>query len=32
LGDRQAEVMPGIITNEIIETVKRVQAGRWRGL
>ena len=31
-GDRQAEVMPGIITKEILETVKRVQAGRWRGL
>jgi len=31
-GDRQAEVMPGIITEEILETVKRVRASKWRGL
>ncbi len=31
-GDRQAEIMPGIITEEIIETIKKVQAAKWRGL
>lgn len=31
-GDKQAVVMPGIITDEIKEAVKRVQAARWRGL
>jgi len=31
-GDKQAVVMPGIITDEIKETVKRVQAAKWRGL
>jgi len=31
-GDKQAEVMPEIITDEIRETVRRLQAAKWRGL
>jgi hypothetical protein len=31
LGDKLAEFIPGIITDEVIETVKRVKSGNWRG-
>ncbi|MFC1972266.1 FAD-binding oxidoreductase [Chloroflexota bacterium] len=31
LGDKLEEIMPGVITDEFKETVKRVQSGNWRG-
>ena len=31
-GDKQAAVIPGIITEEIKDTVKRIKEAKWRGL